>query len=130
MRKNPGNTNTLRKRLIQEVFAKTHASLREIDSARALIDDTERLTGQLNAGGAEAGHRFEARAMLMLPHVVCRIAIDQPVAVPDVLASILRAGLNYAETYPLYGESIAITLVGHDIPVVVTQPILDFLEVA
>lgn len=47
-----------------------------------------------------------------------------------MLASILRAGLNYAETYPLSGESIAITLVGHDIPVVVTQPILDFLEVA
>ena len=66
MRKNPGNANTLPSASSRR-FCQNPRQPAEIDSARALIDDTERLTGQLNAGGAETGHRFEARAMLMLP---------------------------------------------------------------
>lgn len=129
MSTNPGNTHTLHRQLIRQIFDGAQRQFDALDANRPLIAETQRLLDIMNDAGAAAGQRFEPEVRL-LQEAKAQIVTYGPHAVADVLGTVLRAGLNYCGTTPGQDGEVAIRVVGFAAPVVVYKPVLDCLEAA
>ena len=128
---NRGNTNSLRKRLTQQIFDGAARQFEALEAARSQIEQTERLHTILAEAGRDAGQSFDPEVTLGIGRPTrCQVITYSPVAVADVLGTILRAGLHYSSMLSDTDGPVAIRIHGYEPMVVIYKPILDVLEAA
>lgn len=91
---------------------------------RTLRGEAKRLEEALTQAAAGTGQRFEACGDDVIIYVAC----CTEVSLADLLATCVRADLQYIGASPAWAGRIVVSLVDYTVPVLILHPIINALE--